>query len=170
MVPSCRGLSSPTRPIAPAKLSRISDGWLPESSSANILTLTPSGVATTTDTICSRTVEETHLTDEVPTKTGAAAFKGGTGGGLFPDGVTTKTGAAPWISGWWYLPQSSMSHRFLHRLECGDTSGTFFKWSARKFKPLRIPDAQTKENVALNRLAALTLGEFLGNLFGFRNS
>ena len=46
MVPSCRGLSSPTRPIASAKFSRISEVWLPESSSANVLTLTPSGVAT----------------------------------------------------------------------------------------------------------------------------
>ena len=114
MVPSCRGLSSPTRPIASATFSRISEVWLPESSSANVLTLTPSGVATTTGTICSRTAEGTQLTDEVPTKTGAAIFKGGTGGGLFPDGIVTKTGAAPWISGWWYLPQPSMSQRFLH--------------------------------------------------------
>ena len=43
---------------------------------------------------------------------------------------------------------SSHSWRKGHRPECGGTSGTFFKWSARKFKPLRIPDAQTKENVA----------------------
>ena len=112
-MPNCRGLSLPTIPITSAAFSRISDVWLPESSSANVLTLTPSGVATTTGTICSRTAEGTHLTDEVPTKTGAAVFKGGTSGGLSPDGVTTKTGAAPWISGWWYLPQSSMSHRFL---------------------------------------------------------
>ena len=35
-----------------------------------------------------------------------------------------------------------------HRPESGDTSWTFFKWSARKVKPLRISDAQTKENVA----------------------
>ena len=113
MVPSSRGLSSPIRTIAPAKLSGISDIWLPESSSANVLTLTPSGVATTTDTICSRTADGTHLTDKVPTKTGAAAFKGRMGGGLFPDGVMTKMGAAPWISGWCYLPQSSTSHHFL---------------------------------------------------------
>ena len=34
------------------------------------------------------------------------------------------------------------------------------EWSARKFKPLKIPDAQTKETVAQNRLPTLTLGEF----------
>ena len=113
MIPSYKGPLSPSRPIASAKLSRISEVWLPESSSANVLTLTPLGVAITIGTICSRTAVGTQLTDEAPTKTGAAAFKGGTGGRLFTDGIPTRTGAAPWISGWWYLSQPSMSHRFL---------------------------------------------------------
>ena len=56
-MPSCRELSSPTRPIAQAKLSSISDVCLPESNSANVLTLIPWGVATTTGTICSKTAE-----------------------------------------------------------------------------------------------------------------
>ena len=46
IVPSCKGLSSPTRPIASANSSKISDVWLPESSSANVFTSTPLEVAT----------------------------------------------------------------------------------------------------------------------------
>ena len=86
-----------TRPIASANSSKISDVWLQESSSANVFTLAPLEFATAMGTICSRTVEGPQFTDEAPTKTGAALLKvetGVVGGG-------TKTGAAPWISGWW---------------------------------------------------------------------
>ena len=65
-------------------------------------------------TIYSRTAEGAQFTDEALTKTGAALFKVETGVALFTGGGATKTGAAPWISGWWYLLQPSTSHRFLH--------------------------------------------------------
>ena len=103
MVPICKGLSLPTRPIASANFSEISEVWLPESNGANVFTLTPLEVATATGTICSRTAEGVQFTDEAPTKTGAVAFKVETGGALFKGGGATKTSAAPWISGWWYL-------------------------------------------------------------------
>ena len=96
-----------------SKFSKISEVWLPESSSANVFTLTPLEVATATGTICSRTAEGVQFTDEAPTKTGAVAFKVETGGALFKGGGATKTCAAPWIIGWWYLLQPSTSHRFL---------------------------------------------------------
>jgi len=64
-------------------------------------------------TICSRTAEGAQFTDEATTKPGAAAFKVETGDALFKGGGTTKTGAVPWISGWWYLLQPSTSHCFL---------------------------------------------------------
>jgi len=47
-----------------------------------------------------------------PTKTGAAAFKVETDDALFKGGGATKTGTAPWISGWWYLLQPSTPHCF----------------------------------------------------------
>ena len=72
MVPRCRAPFSPSRPIVLAKVSRISDAWLPESSSANVFTLTPAGGVIAMATICSKTVVETQFTDDVPTKTGAA--------------------------------------------------------------------------------------------------
>ena len=52
--------------------------------------------------ICSRTVKGAQVTDEAPMKTGDALFKGDR---------ATKTGAAPWISRWWYLLQLFMSYR-----------------------------------------------------------
>ena len=103
IVPSCKGLSLQTRLIASGTFSKISEVLLRESSSANVFTLTPLEVATATGTICSKTAEEAQFTDEAPTKTGAVAFKVETGGALFKGGGATKTSAAPWISGWWYL-------------------------------------------------------------------
>ena len=64
IVPSCKGLSSPTRPITSANFSKISEVWLPESSSANVFTLTPLEVATATGTLCNRTAEGAQFTDE----------------------------------------------------------------------------------------------------------
>ena len=89
-MPSCKGLSLPTRPIAPANSSKISEVWLPESSKANVFTLTPLAVATAMGTICSRTAEGEQFTDEAPTKTGATAFKVETGDALFKGGGATK--------------------------------------------------------------------------------
>ena len=114
IVPGCRGLCSPTRPIASAKFSKMSEVWLQESRSANVFAFTPLEVTTATGMICSRTAEETPFTDKVPTKAGAATFNGRTGAVLLKGGVPMKTGAAPWMSGWWYLLQPCMSHRFLH--------------------------------------------------------
>ena len=54
-MPSCKGLCLPTRLIASAISSKISVVWLPESSSANVFTLTPLAVATAMGTICTRT-------------------------------------------------------------------------------------------------------------------
>ena len=68
--------------------------------------------------ICSRTVKGAQVTDEAPMKTGAAAFKVKTGDALFNGDGATKTGAAPWISRWWYLLQLFMSYRFFHEQSC----------------------------------------------------
>ena len=123
-MPSCKGLSLPTRPIASANSSKISVVWLRESSRANVFTLTPLAVATAMGTICSRTAEGEQFTDEAPTKTGATAFKVETGEALFKGGGATKIGAAPWISGWWYLLGPIYTIRFCRMRQAHDRPTT----------------------------------------------
>ena len=73
IVPSCKGLSLPTRPKASANFSKISEVWLPESSKG--VYFNPTGGHQCYGYDLQQDSRGVQFTDEVPTKTGAAAFK-----------------------------------------------------------------------------------------------
>ena len=50
----------------------------------------------------------------------------------------------------------------MHRPELGDTSGTFFSRPRENLNSFLLPEGQTKEKIASNRLLARTLGQFAG--------
>ena len=63
------------------------------------------------------------------------------------------------------LTESSACILFLssgHRPELADTSGTFFSRPRENLNPFLLPEGQTKEKIASNRLSARTLGQFAG--------
>ena len=101
MVPSRRGLSLPTRPIASALLSRISE--VTGVQKRRYTCFNPFwGLDYYGYVLQGNSRGNTVKTDELPIKTGAAALKGGTGCVLLTDGVPTM-GTGQWNSGWLYL-------------------------------------------------------------------